>query len=188
MIHNCLFYCFKDDDNLWEIIQGVSNLLSSLLTLALAFYVFIYQRNKDKVDKAEALITQRKTVKLEWFKEIIIQPKINEVFTFFEKINSIKEDIDSNDLSSDERQRLIDSIKSYQSDLRKSFLEIIQNINTDLYNNLLNHVDVLTDQLTEIFSNDELKLCNERTYEREVQKRIDEAYNNFMSSIFNFAG
>lgn len=183
-----LFCCLKEENNIWEIIQGITNILISLLTLFLTYYVFIYQKKKDKSDKENSIQQQSKNNKLQWFKELIIQPKMNEVFDYFEKIKTLKNDINSNELSMDQRQDLIERIKQYQSDFRKSFLEIVQNVNSSLYNDLLKHIDDLTDKLTEVISNDELKLCHEKTYDREIQKPIDKTYNNFMASIFNFEG
>lgn len=171
-----------------EVLGDVSNIIIAFLTLVLGFYVFVYQREKDNKSDKETEINRRKNIKLQWFKEIIIQPKIDLVFTFFDNINSIKTHINGNDLNDDEKIEIINFIKKEQSILRKSFLDLVQHINSDLHSELSNNVDELTDKLTDVISNDEFKLKNESTYNREIKSRIEYSYSDFLSRIFNYCG
>lgn len=172
----------------FEIISGVTNIIIAILTLLLAFYIFIYQKRQDNRNEIEVQRQSEKNIKLGWFKEIIIQPRIQSVFDFYENINCIREKIDSNDLNEDEKIRIINYIKEQQSILRKSFLDLIQCINANLYNEFKSNIDELTDKLTIAISNDELKLNNERTYNREIHYHIQISYNDFLSKIFNYCG
>jgi site-specific DNA-adenine methylase len=72
--------------------------------------------------------------------------------------------------------------------LRKSFLDIIQDLTPNLYNDIIKNIDELTDHLTNTISNDELKLCNEKTYEREVHSKIQESNKFILKTIFNYNG
>lgn len=171
-----------------EIIGSISDIIIASLTLILAFYVFIYQRNQDSKNKIELEKSQNQNIRLQWFKEIIIQPRIQNVFNFYENISGIKDKIRSNELSEVDKIEILNYIKKEQSELRKSFLELIQSIDITLYNNFMSNVDNLTDNLTVAISNDELKLNHENTYNREIASKIKNSYNQFLSSIFNYSG
>jgi hypothetical protein len=171
-----------------ETLGNASNIIIAFLTLILGFYVFVYQRNKDNQSDEETEINRRKNIKLQWFKEIIVQPKIDLVFTFYEKINSIKGKINGNELNEDEKIEIINFIKKEQSVLRKSFLDLVQHISNELHTELTINVDELTDKLTDVISNDEFKLKNESTYNREIKSKIEYSYSEFLSKIFNYCG
>jgi hypothetical protein len=171
-----------------ETLSNISNIIIAFLTLVLGFYVFVYQKNKDNKSDEETEINRRKNIKLQWFKEIIIQPKIDLVFKFYDQINSIKSKINGNDLNDDEKIEIINFIKKEQSELRKSFLDLVQHINNDLHSELSLNVDKLTDNLTDVISNDEFKLKNKVTYNREIKSKIEYSYSEFLSKIFNYCG
>lgn len=171
-----------------ETLGSISNIIIAFLTLILGFYVFVYQRNKDNKSDEETEINRRKNIKLQWFKEIIIQPKIDLVFAFYDQINSIKGKINGNELNENEKIEIINFIKKEQSELRKSFLDLVQHINNELHSELSINVDELTDKLTDVISNDEFKLKNEFTYNREIKTKIEYSYSKFLSKIFNYCG
>jgi len=172
----------------FEITTGVVNIIIAILTLILAFYVFIYQKNKDNKNEIEVQKQNEKNIKLWWFKEIIIQPRMQSVFVFYESISDIRNKINSSELTTDEKIEIISYVKEQQSLFRKSFLDLIQCINIELYNKLKNNIDKLTDQLTDSISNDELKLNREKTYNQEIYSHIQLSYNDFLSEIFNYCG
>lgn len=171
-----------------ETLSNLSNIIIAFLTLILGFYVFVYQKNKDNKSDEETEINRRKNIKLQWFKEIIIQPKIDLVFKFYDHINSIKNKINGNDLNDEEKIEIINFIKKEQSELRKSFLDLVQHINNELHSELSLNVDKLTDNITDVISNDEFKLKNEVTYNREIKSKIEYSYSEFLSKIFNYCG
>ena len=78
--------------------------------------------------------------------------------------------------------------KKEQSILRKSFLDLVQHINSELHSELSQNVDNLTDKLTDVISNDEFKLKNESTFNREIKSKIEYSYSEFLSKIFNYCG
>jgi heme/copper-type cytochrome/quinol oxidase subunit 2 len=169
-------------------IESIANIIIAVLTFALGFYVFVYQRRKDNESKIEAEQMHRKSIKLQWFKEIIIQPRIDSVFEFYEALNKLKEDLNVPDIEDEEKIKIIGYLKLEQSKLRKSFLDLIQHINSELHKGISSNIDNLTDTITNAVSNDELKLNNSKTYEREIQTKIQSSYNDVLSKIFNYCG
>jgi hypothetical protein len=158
-------------------LEKIANIIIASLTLCLAYYIFVYQRKKDKTDR-----------KIQWFKELIIQPRLNEVNIFFDEISKLKLEIKSNDLTDSDKDILIKKIKSLASSFRKNFLIVIQNLTPTLFSNLQKSIDKLTDDLTQAISNDELKLCNENTYEREIGIKIQDTHSFVLKQIFEYEG
>lgn len=176
MISRIIFF-YQESTDWLDNLDKISSIITSLISLGLAYYVFVYQKDREE-----------KTLKLQWFKELIIQPRLQHVFDYFEQFSVLQEKIKSNDLSEEERFELITFVKKKQANFRKEFLDIVQNVNKNLFDTLLKGVDDLTDHLVEVISNDELKLRNERTFEREVKNKITETYNKFLSTLLNYSG
>ncbi|WP_172914922.1 hypothetical protein [Capnocytophaga canis] len=156
-------------------ISNIANVVIAALTLFLGFYIFVYQRNKDKKDR-----------EIQWLKDLIITPKMEYIQKYFDEISTLKEKIKSDNLTEKERDELIKFIKKISSDLRKSFLIFIQNITPDLHKSINDKIDCLTDDLTNVFSNDEHKLSNEKTYEREINRKIQDTYSFVLEQIFKY--
>lgn len=158
-------------------IEKIANIIIALLTLVLGCYVFVYQKVKDKNDR-----------RIQWFKDLVIQPKLDEVNKFYDSVSTLKTEIKSNDLSEEEKIAVITKVKKEASDFRKNFLSVIQNLTPDLYKSIQENIDKLTDDLTTAISNDELKLCNEKTYEREIAQKIQDSHSFVLKQIFEFNG
>lgn len=180
-------------------IGSIANSMIAILTLILAFYIFVYQRNKDKKDlivqkekdkkdEVKTLLIQKQNIKLQWFKNIIIEPKIEKVFLFYDNIRALKNKINSNELSEDDKMCLLQYIKKEHSVFRKSFLELLRFISPNLFATLYQNINKLIDGLIDVISDDELKLNNLKTYEREITTRIQGSYDNFLTQIFNYNG
>lgn len=169
-------FCF-----IWENIEKISsvaNVIITLLALVLTYYVFVYQKGKD-----------RKAQKIQWFKELIILPRLDKIDSTFKKIEQkLKEEIDCSDLDQDKKDTLISHIKEKAATFRKDFLVLIQQIEPSLYKLMQTYLDELVDKLTEAISNDELKLNNNQTFEREVNQNIQEAYGKILNAIFDYKG
>lgn len=158
-----------------EKISDMANVVIATLTLFLGFYVFVYQRKKDKKDR-----------EIQWLKDLIITPKMEYIQGYFDEISTLKEKIKSDNLTEEERDELIKFTKKLSSDFRKSFLIFIQNIAPTLHKSINGKIDGLTDDLTIVFSNDEHKLCNEKTYEREINQKIQDAHSFVLEQIFKY--
>lgn len=158
-------------------LEKISNIIIAILTLVLAYYVFVFQKRKDKSDR-----------KVQWFKDLIIEPKLKEVGNFYDGISKLKSEIKTNEIDEDEKIRIIGNVKKGASDFRKHFLATLQHIAPSLHKNIQDNIDKLTDDLTNAISNDELKLCNEKTYEREIAEKIQNSHSFVLKEIFEYNG
>ena len=163
-------------DNI-EKLSNIANVIIALLTLFLGLYVFFYQNKKDKKDKNIQLL-----------KDLIITPKMEVIEKYFDEISSLRERIKSDSIDDKERIELISFTKEQSSYIRKNFLIFIQKIAPLLHKNISDKIDFLTDNLTETLTNDEHKLCNEKTYERLINQKILETHSFILEEIFKYEG
>src|SRR5690606_32133573 len=106
----------------------------------------------------------------------------------YESLQELKSILNKSDLDEGEKIEIINFIKLEQSKLRKGFLDLIQHVDLELHKNMAINIDSLTDHLTNCVSNDEFKLNNIKTYEREINSKILTSYNDVLSKIFNYCG
>ena len=100
--------------SIFDDISKISNIIIAVLTLFLGFYVFIYQRKKDKQNDIESIANHKKNIRIKWFKDLIIEPKIELLFQFYDNISGIQQKIKSNELEEDDKISLITFILSIE--------------------------------------------------------------------------
>src|SRR5215217_7217014 len=112
--------------------SDIANIVIAAVGFFLAGYIFIYQRRKDKRDEASNLLLQEQNIKLQWFKDLIIEPHLPSVFNFYDKLFSISETLSSLGLTNDEKITVSDNIKAEHSKLRKSFVDAVRSVDAKL--------------------------------------------------------
>jgi hypothetical protein len=169
-------------------ISDVSQVIIAIANLFLAGYVLFYQIRKDtKTDNSTALLNEQ-NIKLQWFKELIVQPNMELIGIFYENLHQIKSKINSNDLTTDEKQDINDFVKSELSILRKSFIDVLQLVDKRFADQVLNNLDELVDSITNAIFNDELKLKVSSVYEKNIGSKISYSKNNLISQLYNYKG
>ncbi|MDM1067408.1 hypothetical protein HXZ88_17655 [Myroides odoratimimus] len=158
-------------------ISKISNIIIGGLTVTLAFYVFVFQKEKDKKDR-----------KIQWLKDLVIEPNLSKVTEFYNELHKLKEKIDTDSLDNETKQELIEKVKESASNFRKIFLNLIESMAPTLHKNIFDNIDQLSDLLTETISNDELKLTNKKTYERVIESPINSSYSEVLAYIFEYEG
>jgi hypothetical protein len=152
--------------------------LAALSNLGLAILVFKYTRRKNEND-----------VRIKWFQELVYTPNKDSLISFFKNLYKIEGDVPKDrDLTNDEKIRIMQVIKKERADLMLSFVDLIKPIAPVMYQNILRSVDGLADELTKVFDNDELRLSNAKTYDREVTNKIKTFRNAIIIELFNYKG
>jgi hypothetical protein len=180
-------------------VSGIANIIIAAISLGLAYYIFVYQKNKDNRDKAtqlqkeqddkiEATKLQEQNIRLQWFKELVIQPHLSDINHFYNRLHTLESQITTVTLSDQQKIDLIDFIKAEQAKLRKSFVDVLLGVNPQLYTEVINNLDTLTDSITNTIFNDGLNLTHKPTYEREIGSKISYSRNDLISKIYSFKG
>lgn len=174
----------------WSIsdLSDVANVVIALVNIALAYYIFFYQKQKDQESKIASSKLQEQNIRLQWFKELIIQPHLGDINTFYVELHKLQGMITSNTLSEEKKIELSDFIKEKQAGLRKKFVDVLHGVHPQLYNDVIDNLDNLTDTLTTAIFNDGLNLTHSPTYEKEIGVKIMYSRNDLISKIYNYKG
>lgn len=180
-------------------IADVANIIIAVATLLLGYYIFIYQRRKDKKDKEEAeekdqdnkqenLRLQEQNIRIQWFKELIIQPHLSNVNGFYDCLYTLESQIKHSPLNEDDKQELNSFIKQELSFLRKTFVDVLIGIDRKLYDEIITNLDNLIDSITRAIFNENLDLTDKNTFEKEINSRISYSRNDLIKNIYNYKG
>jgi len=170
------------------IITGIVQAIVALGGLLLAGYVLIYQKDKDKRIEFQTAQIDEQQIKLQWFKELIVQPNKKKISHFYSNMHTLKEKIKANDLTSEEKEDINEFVKSELVILRKSFVDLLLHTDKTLYDNILGNLDHLTDEITLAIFDDTLKLKNSAVYEKHIGSKISYSNNELISQLYHYNG
>lgn len=179
--HNGTAFSLSDISDLSQIIIAIANLF-------LAGYVIIYQIRKDRKTDNETARINEQNIKLQWFKELIVQPNMDTIALFYSNLHTIKDKINSNDLKIAEKEDINNFVKAELVKLRKSFVDVLQLVDKKFADQLLKNLDELIDGITNAIFDDELKLKNPSVYEKNIGSKISYSKNNLISQLYNYKG
>jgi len=165
-----------------------AQVIIALANLGLAGYLIIYQIGKDKKTDNDTARLNEQNIKLQWFKELVVQPNMNGIMEFYSNLHTIDSKIHSNDLTEDEKQDINDFVKAELSKLRKSFVDVLFLIDKPFAQQLMSNLDELVDGITNAIFNDELKLKIPQVYEKNIGSKISASKNKIIAQLYNYRG
>ena len=177
----------------------IANIIIAAISSLLAAYIFIYQRGKDKTDKeesqqkdhddkVEALNLQEQNIRLQWFKELIIQPHLNEINNFYTALHSIESNFTNGTNSDDLKIEISEFVKGEGVKLRKSFGDILRTVTPQLHSDIKSNLDTLIDNIVNKIFDSAINLKDRVIFYREVGSLISYSHNDLISKIYNYKG
>lgn len=183
-----MFCCHPDPASFLKDLALISQVVIALASLSLAGYVLLYQIRKDKKLDFQTAKLNEQNIKLQWFKELIVQPNMALIEEFYSNLHTIKDKINSNELTIDESEDINNFVKAELVKLRKSFVDVLQLIDKKFSDQLLENLDELIDGITNAIFNEELKLKNPSVYEKHIGAKISYSKNNLYAQLYNYKG
>ena len=152
--------------------SDIAQVVIAVINLFLAAYIIIYQIRKDRKSDNDTARLNEQNIKLQWFKELIVQPNIASINTFYENLALIKEKITSNDLDEQQKESINEFVKAELSKIRKSFIDVLLQIDKPFADKVLENLDELVDGITNSIFDEELKLKLPTVYEKNIGSKI----------------
>lgn len=166
------------ETSILEIIEKISTIIIAGFTLYFSCYLFKYQNKKDKKD-----------LKLEWYKLIVIETKFHLVFSFFENVSNILSNLKPNSLdNSITKSEINENILKELSNLDHNLISLLLSVDSMLYNCIKTQFDNLVDDLTNILSDDTIDLTNELVYSDNVSSTISKYKTQILKIFVEFKG
>ena len=169
-------------------IADMANIVIAAVNLLLAGYIFIYQRERDKTDRASQLRRQEQSIKLQWFKELIILPCLPEIKAFYNNLHSIEAKLAVGTISDDLKIETSKFVRNSGIVLRKSFCDILPSTSSQLHLDIRKNIDGLVDKISSKIIDAGLNLNDKPTFEREIGSIISRSRNNLIKQIYAYKG
>lgn len=176
------------DDSLLSVFSDVANVIIALLSLCFGVYIFYHQKIKADSEEQKSDQLLQESIKLQWFKEIIIQPNLGKLYGYFSSLYLLRSKISTLGLNDESRVELIKFIKEESADFRKTFISTLHIASPALNRDAQSIIDTLSDSITNILDDEDINLMDSKTFDDEIGDLIQRARNSFVGLIFNFKG
>lgn len=184
MVHICLFVLFEFF-NLTEFSE-LANVIIAAGNLIIVTFLTYYTLKKDKKTENKNALLNDQSIKLQWIKDLIIQPNINLIYDFYNNVEDNFCNTNFTKLTNEDKLKLSDIIKFEQLKLMRSFVDIISHINFSFHIELKNNIDDLIDVICEVIINTNLNLETQIIHKEEIRIKIKNSKGNFFSLLYNY--
>jgi len=171
-----------------EVVSVIAEVIIASIGLVLALYIFVYQKKKDYNDWSNAEIIRKRTNRLEWFKTLVINPKIDFVEKTFDRIIRISDNFSSTSIDEGNNSQHLDAIKEALFIFRVDFIDRISVGSPKISENVKNLIDELLDNITTIVVDEGTNLSHKPTREKKILNEIRHTKNQIIGLVFDYDG
>jgi hypothetical protein len=161
--------------------------LVALLAFIFSIYTFIDQNRRNRKAVKETELLRQQTIRLEWYRDVVKQ-QMDGMAQKFAVAHAFKVEFKTSDLLPAEQDHLLQKYKATIFSIRDQHLEPILFIHRPIYEKLKKELDDLADVITNVISNDELKLTMPTVYEREIGSKIKNCQQRFYGVLYGYRG
>lgn len=165
------------ESDILGIIADISTVFTAIAGLVLAGYVFIYQREKDRLSN-----------RLQWFKDLIIEPNKDDIYIFFENIEQISDEFNSPELTDLRKAELLAALKAECSAFRRHFIILLSSVDETMETEIQSQIDGLMDSITEAAFDANVNLADGAEFQSLISFEITRTKNFVMGRIFKYEG
>jgi hypothetical protein len=169
-------------------IADIANIFIAIISLFFAGYIFIYQKRKDSSDKKQAIELQNQSIRLQWFKELIIIPNLNNIFSFYEHLESLEQRFYNKKISEELRFELSEFVKQEARKLRKEFYDVLNIVESGMHLKIENNIDTLIDNIVSKIFDSNLNLGQKNIYDKHVGDIVSISKHELISTIYSHTG
>jgi len=173
---------------LLENLSSIATIFTAAASFSLAFYVFIYQRRKDNKEQAERNKEIHRNVRLQWFKDAIIQPNLTDIYTFYSNVHQSVTTLTGKTLTDAQKAEVVEKIKTYCYNFRKLFIDLIGAVDKDTQAKVQRNLDNLLDTLTNNVFDEGINLSHLPTYNEKIEKPVNNCKTALFTILFNYEG
>ncbi len=161
----------SDAADLAQVIIAIANIM-------LAIFLFLRQVIKDGDD-----------IKLNWFKELVIQPNIDEIKNYFIALHKIQDTIVPSPIDDAERQEIENTLWSERDKINRSFITVLNGIDPKFADNCRDEITKVTKEIIKVLINrNELKINEIKNYENYIGEKIKDLHSYIIASIYKYKG
>lgn len=166
----------------------LANALVAFLALGLSILTLLNQKRKDRESAKKTEELRSLTIRLEWYKDFVIAENKVHLETFYKALETLSDHITSSDLTPETKKELNEKVKSALIGVRKTLIDSILPINTNLHDEVRNGIDDLVGKITLALSDDTLKLSHPDVFEKEIGQPIRDSRKNILTLLYGYRG
>ncbi len=170
--------------NAHDWVRTITIILTFVLSIVNLFYAVIIFYYKDKKED----IVKEKDLKVGWFKSLILDYNLEHFHDFFQDTEKQLEKLKVKNITDKRKETINETIKEYQSSLRKKFLDMLLAVDEKLYSDTIDELDKLIDHFTEVMFNPKINLAHQPRFDEEIVKRLTETRTNILKMFFDYKG
>lgn len=164
-------------ESFWSIINSFGTLVIAIVSAYLTYYVHKTEKKRYK-----------KSVRLEWYKSIILDKKISSIFEFFENVTEVTLELKKADNNDQILRKIDDCISAELIKVRQDFVELIYAVDTTLYLRLTKEFDRMCDSITKVVVEGNMNLEDESNFDDYILNIISLHRRNIFGLLINFKG
>lgn len=181
------FVC-EDQSSLVDSISSISNIITAIAGFALAFYVFVYQRKKDSVDRNDRIIETTKNIRIDWFKTTIVQPNLTYLYDFYKQLHLTSTRLTVANLSLTDKSLVIEEIKNSCYEFRQLFIDLTGAVDSSIQTRIQQNIDRLLDEITTVVFDQGVNLFHIPAFNDKIEKPINTSKNDLFTILFSYQG
>lgn len=162
-------------------ISKVASVVIAVANLALAYYVFFYNKSQGKIEK-------QKTNNVEWLKALVLNENLKKLYEFFDDLNTVSLKYKVPGQSMEDRSIIDGEIESRVEEFRQGFIELLLAINEKLYDDVLDKVDTLYSEMSLAASDEGKNLHHTPLFQEEFTTKINNCKTDVIRVLFNYDG
>lgn len=164
-----------------EKVYTFATVLIAIINVLLFIYVFIknYRKDKSNIEKNR---------KISLLKTLVLDYNMNNLYDFFKIVKEKSIVIHANNLSIEDKAKIIDEMTDLASEFRQSFIDLFIAIDKKLYDDILEKIDLLMDGLTNTMFDEGINLSHKPKFDELIIKQIRETRTETIRILFSYSG
>lgn len=174
-----LFICISI--TILDVAFKLATILIAVLNVILTIYVFHRNTKRTNSQKEE----DRKMV---WFKTLILDQNLTHLYDFFELLEEDLTRLNLNALNIEEKQKVIESTDDLFINLRRKFIDPLLGIDKNLYEKILEKLDLLQEKISIAVFDEGLNLNHLPMFKEKMLTPVSNTKTSVIKSLFNYRG
>lgn len=172
------------DPNLAEWVKVIAPVVTFIISSTSLFLTIkLFYIKSDKEDKEAS-----KKRQIDWFVKLILDRNLIHFHGYFDSLSEKAKYLNSPNLHDEEKQLIIEEMNSLAKNFRTNFVDALLAVSPTLYQNILDHSDLLIDHITNSAFDNGINLSHSPKFEEKILVPITQSKTQMLKFLFAYDG
>lgn len=167
-------------------LADIAQVVIAIVSVALAYSAFIYQRKKDMHADNINVEISRRTEQLQWYRELLIHPNVSTIYGLFSDITEISQKFTTPNLTDIQKSEILQEIKNKVAAFRVAFVDLLEVVDVEKRKQSLDVLDTLVDYIGITTLDQGINLSHQPKFEESILQKVSHTRNIFLQIISRF--